>query len=103
MGACDYGTTCKFSHLSSAELVQLAARAEAEKYAAKQRASVPLPKSVSVTVWANRHFKAQEKLPEPFAYKDMIATEFSFFNNLSISMRAPTLDDLLACRPNHWG
>lgn len=103
-GECDYGTTCKFSHLSPGELTELAARADAEKRAAKQCASVPLPKSVTVTEWANRHFKTQEKLPEPFAYKDMIATQLSFFNNnLSISMRAPTLDDLLSCRPNHWG
>lgn len=103
-GECDYGTTCKFSHLSPGELAELAAHAEAEKHAAKQCASVPLPKSVTITEWANKHFKTQEKLPEPFAYKDMIATQLSFFNNnLSISMRAPTLDDLLACRPNHWG
>ncbi|XP_037558581.1 zinc finger matrin-type protein 5-like [Dermacentor silvarum] len=104
VGECDYGTACKFSHLSPGELAELAARAEAEKHAAKLRLSKPLPADVTVIEWTHTHLKTQEKLPEPFAYQDMIAKQFSSLNNsLSRSMQAPTLDDFLACRPNHWG
>ncbi|KAK8780145.1 hypothetical protein V5799_018509 [Amblyomma americanum] len=103
-GGCDYGTTCKFSHLSPSELAELAARAEAEKRASKQIISAPLPADVTVQEWARKRLKAQERLPEPFAYKFILAEGSAAVDkNACGSVRAPSLDDLLACRPNHWG
>lgn len=106
-GACDYGNACKFTHLTPNELAELAARAEAESHAAKQRTSAPLAPHVTVQEWTRKRLKPQESVPEPFAYKDMIAATqpptTAANQVLSASMRAPTLDDLLACVPNHWG
>ncbi|KAG0411091.1 hypothetical protein HPB47_011778 [Ixodes persulcatus] len=104
-GACDYGTACKFSHMSADDLRELELRAENEK-AARSVAKCPVSE-VTLRDWTEKRLREQGSLPEPFAYKAMImkhcvGTGGQFEHLVGSSLRPPTLDDLLACRPNSW-